>query len=95
MEGAAAAYEALRVWVGMNRFSWEEAQANQRVARREVVRKVVEALGKARVNEYHAARVRKKPAKEARSIGELLMSAPQTLLAMGRVPGLSELFLLC
>ena len=91
MEGAAAAYEALRVWVGMNRFSWEEAQANQRVARREVVRKVVEALGKARVNEYHAARVRKKPAKEARSIGELLMSAPQTLLAMGRVPGLSEL----
>ena len=91
MEGAAAAYEALRVWVGMNRFSWEEAQANQRVARREVVRKVVEALGKARVNEYHAAKVRKKPAKEARSIGELLMSAPQTLLAMGRVPGLREL----
>lgn len=39
MEGAAAAYEALRVWVGMNRFSWEEAQANQRVARREVVRR--------------------------------------------------------
>lgn len=88
LEQAAEAYESLRGRVILNRFAWDDKRADIRHARRGVINAVVRMLGRAKPNEYHKAKVNKRPLGKAKLLGDMMMNAPQTLRAMMKVPGL-------
>lgn len=91
LEQATDAYEALRGRIMLNKFAWDDKRADIRHARRGVINAVVRALGKAKPNEYHRAKVNKKPMAKAKHMGDLMANAPQTLRALAKVPGLGAM----